>query len=212
MKMTPGPIQGGIESFLLDLQTALSRHPWMSRWRTQRVVEEVRSHLEDSVATLVEAGHSPEQAAKEALARFGTANATKLALTQINDRWTLMLLKLATGTAAAITSLMAGAIFLFALSVETPEQRWTNLTISSFVFVANLAVFVHLFARPIGRKPMALIGSALMLLGLFVTAVSSIEAFSGPDPEYWIVMMGLLLVAEAAALLLSLFSSRFRTA
>ena len=210
--MKPDPVEGGVESFLLDLETALSRHPWMSRWRTQRVVEEVRSHLTDSVATLIETGRSPEQAADEALSRFGTANATRLALTQINDRWTLMLLKLATGTAAAITSLMATAIFVFAATAGPPEMRWSNLSVSSLILVGNLAVFVHLFVQPLPTKRMAWVASAIMILGLFVTAVSSLHAIRGPDPEYWIVMLGLLLVGEAAALLLGLFSSRFRTA
>jgi hypothetical protein len=184
----------------------------MSRWRTQRVVEEVRSHLADSVATLMETGRSPEQAAQEALARFGSANATRLALTQINDRWILMLLKLGTGTAAAITSLMAAAIFVFAAWVGPPEMRWSNLAVSSLILVGNLAVFVHLFVRRLPTKSMAWVASTIMILGLFVTAVSSLNAIRGPDPEYWIVMLGLLLVGEASALLLGLFSSRFRTA
>ncbi len=210
--MKPDPIEGGVESFLLDLEAALSRHPWMSRWRTQRVVEEVRSHLTDSVATLIETGRSPEQAADEALSRFGTANATRLALTQINDRWTLMLLKLATGTAAAITSLMAAAIFVFAAIAGPPEMRWSNLSVSSLILVGNLAVLVHLFVQPLPTKRMAWVASAIMILGLFVAGVSSLNAIRGPDPEYWIVMLGLLLVGEATALLLGLFSSRFRTA
>ncbi len=209
MKSDPGG--GGVEGFLLDLEAALSRHPWMSRWRTQRVVEEVRSHLTDSVATLMETGRSPEQAAHEALTRFGTANATSLALTQINDRWTLMLLKLATGTAVAVTSLMAAAVFVFSALAAPPELRWSNLGVAALILGANLAVFVHLFVQPLTRKPMAWLASGIMLLGLFITAVSSVNAIRGPDPEYWIIMMGLLLVGEAAALLLGLFSSRVRT-
>lgn len=116
------------------------------------------------------------------------------------------MLKLAVGLVALATVFMSAVNLAFSL-IWNPQGSvgWIAIRAlaSLVVIVVGSATLRALFSHARGSW---LRGGAVLLLALGVatTAKSSYHALTGPDPEYWLVLLGLLLIAQAAGTLLVL--------
>ena len=124
----------------------------------------------------------------------------------------LLLLSLVIGGLASVTTLMSlGVVFH---TVKTLEGPWhlicIQLLLAGFVITQGGMTVTHLVLGK-GRERTLFQGAMVLFgLGLLVTVKSSYNAWTRPDPEYWVVMLGLLMMTQAAGTMLRVGQWKWR--
>lgn len=195
-----------IDVFLVLLRRSLDRRRWLSGYRCHRVMTEVEDHLRETARELQSMGASPEEAQRQAVERFG-------AVDQIAREWTRFdleglqgLVRLAVGFLAALTTIAATAMVIQTLLSNEGTLLWnvSRFLASAYTVAIGSLSIVHIWSGRPYSPTLAAGALGLLVLGILVMIRSSYMALVGPDPEYWIVLLGGFMTAQAAGILLDL--------
>ena len=171
-----------------------------------RLLAEAREHLIDAARALETSGLPPDRAEFEAIRHFGPADNLALESARLDWKGVLAMIKLGTGALATLTTFMASAVVTVALLQASDMPLWltAKLGVGTFTVLQGVATLTRLLTGRI--SDILLKGGAMMLLavGLLVGAGSSYVALTGPDPEYWVVMLGGMMVGQALGTVLFL--------
>ena len=171
-----------------------------------RSCAETEDHLRESAVALQRGGLSADEAERKAVESFGKASSLVHDLAELDREGVAGMLKTATAFLAGMTSLAALVTIYFAFKV--PEDAvWiqvVELGLGGAILIQGIVTLIHIFS---GKIPVAVVklgAGGLLIMGLMITAVSSYNALFGSDPEYWAVLLGGFLIAQAVGTLIDL--------
>lgn len=160
------------EAYLERLRAVLNVNPR----REQEICTEVQSHLEALVEKLQQSGHSPEQAAQEAMASFGQPESLAKLLTRANHRHRRWPVLLAAPLGAAIGTVVLISMFLtlVLLHLIPPEDR--NAIYDSFILFGALpGIFSGLLVAALRLRTRTV--AALLAVSALLYSLLWYEAF-----------------------------------
>ena len=188
-----------IEEYLDRLNQELTRCFWIGRRQRRRILSEAEDHLVES--SHQEAAGSTEAQQQSAVARFGLSHEIVGAFAETTKQRFLALLSVASCGLAASTILMSAGVVYHTVTVGTLTDPLHVIAIrllsAGFIVVQGAMTVVHLISGAWRERTLFLGAIALLALGMFIAAQGSYHALTGPDPEYWVVMLGLLMTAQA---------------
>jgi hypothetical protein len=191
-----------ITSFLETIRTALSVGPH----RAGRITRELEDHMESSAAVLRSAGRTPEEAEREAIARFGSPESLAHALNAVRGdtrrikTWRISL--------AILTSLLALAIIVYALSAPEASNP-VALKLGAPLAILVYGVFTVLWPDSLLNHAG---GVGVVLIGFFIIICRELYAhWIGPSYEVSIIVIGLLLVLQGGLSAVNLFNDALTT-
>jgi hypothetical protein len=200
--------RGPIEHFLLRLRAELR----CSSFETERILDEVRDHLEESAERLRAKGATPEEAEREAVARFGSAELVARAfLEEVHSKGEVpMLLKGMIGILAFVTGSVSLLLALHGLLDSDSGAVWTGVKLLSGIAVGLFAVLTLRYLRLAGSAPdanrslMALGAPGLVVLGLLTICSAIYLAMTTGDWEMYVIALGIAMVAQGLLIVLSI--------
>ncbi len=193
--MTESP---AIETHLEELRRRLGHLFWLLPFRKKRLLAEAESHLRDCARHLKAEGLGEA----EAVRRFGDSR-------DLVRQWARAEIRSTLAPLVALVTLATVAAGVLTLVTNAPSMAfpgsWIQFAIALFVIAQGASTAGLLFHKR-GIERIAFLGSfALLAVGLVATT----RGWTGPDPEYWIPLLGMLLVAQSIGTLVSLRPPRF---
>jgi hypothetical protein len=197
-----------LEVFLLRLRAELR----CSSFETERILDEVRDHLEESAERLCSEGATPEEAERKAVARFGSAELVARAfLEEVHSKGEApMLLKGMIGGLALLTGSVSLLLALHGLFDSDSGALWTGVKLLSGIAVGLFAVLtlrdlrLSASAPDANRSLMALGAPSLVVLGLLTICSAIYLAMTRGDWEMYVIALGIAMVAQGLLIVLSI--------
>lgn len=195
-----------IENYLLLLGEELSRKRKIGRLQNGRILAETEDHLRESAVVLQRGGLPADEAERKAVESFGEASSLARDLVELDREGVVGMLRTAIAFLAGMTSLAALVTIYFAFKV--PEDTvWIpalKLGLGGAILFQGVVTVLHVIWSKIPLAVVKLGAAGLLIMGLLITAVSSYNALIGSDPEYWAVLLGGFLIAQAVGTLIDL--------
>ncbi len=107
---------------------------------------------------------------------------------------------------AAITTIGAAAVIVYGAAVPEGPAAWLLAKIIAAAFTAaqGWLTLTHYLRRPVPLNILSMGATILLWLAVAVIGVFAFHAWTGLEPEPWVIVLSVLMAGQAAATLVDL--------